>query len=237
MNMRALRRLSVLFLILGAGCLVPSASAEELRNDAGHWRMQIPAKWARMGIDKMAQFRAPANEPNVVSHGGFELAEFRRGADQAPFFVIEEDRGARNPFETYDQIESELNRDFRRLLEAQPGVRVGKVKLDRKKNRIEAELEMNQPGAKVQGIVYAFLGKNSILTVACFAHERDYPQQKETFDAMADSFRYDDGHEFVPFSMGKGLAIGGGVCGGLLCILVVVVAVIVVFFRMTARRA
>lgn len=205
--------------------------AEEFRNDAGHWKVQTPAKWVRLAPAVMRDKAGP-DPPDVTTHVGFEPPGTRPGPDFTTFLLIQEDRGKRPPFETYDAIERELQAEFRKTLGAQPGVSLGAVKLDRKKNRITAEIEMNQPGGpKVQGILYAFLGKDSLVIITCFTPERDYPRHKELFDAMADSFRYDDGYQFAPFDAGKVGMIAAGVCGCGFMVLVVGVAGAVFLFK------
>ena len=107
--------------------------------------------------------------------------------------------------------------------------------LDRAKNRFVAQTDSRAPnGAKLPGVMYGFLGKQNVVIIACVALEGDFANQRRTFDAMADSFQFDSGFEFVPFDGSKILLIVAGIGASLCCVLGVIAILvgIVAFFMM-----
>jgi hypothetical protein len=218
----------VIAVAIGAG---ERASAEEFRNEAGKFRFQAPQDWVRFNALKMAEVRkADRGQPGLIIHECFEPRGLRPGFDGAelPFLIVMEDRKAMNQFQTYDSIERSLDQEFRRGFgqAAGPNVKMGAIKLDRAKNRVTADFDMTAPnGVRMRGVFYGFLGKHALVSILCFAREGELPQQRATFDAAADSFRFDPGAEFVPFDLTKfGLAIGAmGACSCAIVLLVVAV--------------
>ncbi len=67
------------------------------------------------------------------------------------------------------------------------------------RNRTITRLEVTlADGRKVHGISYGMLGKEGIVTLHGYALEGDFAKHLPVFNQMADSFRYDEGFQFVP---------------------------------------
>jgi hypothetical protein len=214
--------------------LAASAGAEEYRNDAGHWRVEIPKNWVRFDAAKRAEVKRNAADPNVVFHDGFERIVGRPGFEVPPFLLIFEVKG-NHRFLTYDLLEEALRREVQKLA-LEPGTKLGKVSLDRKNHRMTAELEVQAPAGKMQGIAYGFIGRDSIVLIQCFAPERDFPVQKGAFDGLADSFRYDDGFQFEPMSASKIGWICAGIGVGVIVVLAVAVGGILLLLKLMGKK-
>lgn len=212
-------------LLLGAGA---GADAEEYRSEAGRFRVQMPAGWGRFAPFRMNQVKAGAgNKPGTVIHEGYELPN---RFDGMPFILIMEVQNKMGPFESHDSVQRSLDRDFRKGFEqgAKGTASVGPIQVDRAKNRFSADTELRLPnGQRAKGVLFGFLGKEGVVMIQCLAMENEAAAFRPTFDGVADSFRFDEGFQFVPFDAAKVFWIVVGIGAGLVCLLAVVIAIIV----------
>src|SRR5207247_2413089 len=85
-------------------------AAEEFRSEASRFRVQLPDNWVRFAPLKLTLIKnANVNQPNSIIHEGYERRNQPFNADGLPFILIQEARGQKTGFETYDQFERLLH--------------------------------------------------------------------------------------------------------------------------------
>ena len=237
--MRDIYRLAVSLIALVAA--LANVGAEEFRSDSGRFRFEAPPNWVRFAPFKLDQAKNAAMAPKMIFHEGFEPMGLVPDFDGStfPFFFVLEVKQPQSKLDTYDKIERSLNNDFRREVEKGGGqnMKIANLVLDRAKNRFSAQFDMTAPnGIRIRGILYVFLGKDSQAMIMCFSKEATFAQNRVAWDAMADTFRYDEGYQFVPFDTARFVWIAGSICGGLCCVATVLIVVIVGAFMVLKKQ-
>ncbi len=207
------------------------------RDEARHCTFNIPNNWIPVPAEMLAEANRMAKNNNVQFQAGYEPKELTPGpnGERYPYFFLQHIKI--NGPGSYEDIERSIAKGVPNGVKKMEGelkdlvsnISVGSAVLDRTKNRIILRIELTLPnGAKVQGVSYGFIGKEGILNLHCYALEKDFNRLLPTYNAMADSFAYDQGYEFVP---GRGVfswlnwsnggiigAIIGGLIGGVIAL-------------------
>lgn len=224
--------------ILCCVAVAPTAGAMEFRSAAAHFRVQIPDGWARFPPARLDLARNMGDRrANNILQEGFEPANDPFDPDGMPQILIQESRDRPHNLTTHADIERVLNQEYRQNLEAAGNRPIGPIKLDRAKNRFIALTEITLPnGGKGRGVHYGFLGKDGWVVITCYTHDADFEQRKPAFDAMADSFAFDEGFEFETFKFERFAWIAAAAAGGLACLLIAAVGIGFVLLMWLARK-
>jgi len=225
----------LVFLTLGAAIAEGSLQAQEFRSEAGHFRFKVPADWRRADPNVAAQLRADfAGKPNSILHEALMPVDMTRNG----MIIALEEKGLVTFLATYDSIDREMQRDFRReFVRGAPGAEVGNIVLEREKNRFVVDFALREPnGARLRGVMFVYLGKNRAVMIMCMCMENEFGRNRNTFDEVGNSFQFDPGFQFVPFNWSDNLWIIGGAIGAIACVAIVAAVVIVVIVMMSRRR-
>jgi hypothetical protein len=226
------RRWTLLTLVV-ALLVVPAARPGERRKEtyrdaARHFTVTLPDGWAVMPPDALAQVNEMA-----VRMGGtrYEAAFMVKGQQPGSYpYVLVQSMPRNTSGVSYEQIERELARDFSgevkkvegKLADIGKNLTMGKPGLDRGTNRVYNRLQMDVAlFGRINGLSVGTLGKDGVVFLHCYARDADFNRLLPTFNALADTFHYDAGYEFVPgqawtpsFDFKGGL--GGGATGGII---------------------
>jgi len=175
--------------------------AEEYRNLAQHFTVQLPPGWREATPESVAELNELAKRMNTSFERAFQPIGQASGA--CPYALVQFIPGT---FSTYEEIEQELSKN------AQGGVRYAEWKLadifknqplnsvviDRKKNRAFSVVEITRPdGRRSRGVGYTMFGKDGFVSLLCCSYDEEFDANLPTFHAMADSFRFDPEFELV----------------------------------------
>jgi hypothetical protein len=214
--------------------LAPAGRAGELLRetyrDAGrHFTLTLPSGWAVVSPSGLETMNGAANR--MMGGVRFDAAFMVKGQPLGSYpYVLVQSMPRNTSGLTYEQIERELSRDFSgevkkvegKLADVARNLSLGKPALDRGKNRVLNRVQMDVAlFGKVNGLSVGMLGKDGVTFVHCYAKDADFDRQMPTFNALADSFHYDAGYEFVPGKPGSlsfdlNGALGGGARGGII---------------------
>jgi hypothetical protein len=215
-----------------AVCSLP-LRAEEYRDSNRHFSLQIPEGWAKAPPELVATANELGKRANMSFEVGFQPVGQPVG--ELPYALIQVIPGN---VSSYEEVERDLAKG------AQAGVRRGEgllsdvikkaalhsVVFDRKNNRALSRIAFTDAdGRKRQGISYSMLGKLGFVSLNCYAYDEDFETHVPTFNLMAESFRYDEGFEFVPRT-GRPELILGGIAAALAVVFVIV-------YRLSKGRA
>jgi hypothetical protein len=188
-------------IIVLVACCLP-AHAEEYRDPVRHFSLQIPEGWGKAPPELVATANELGKRTNMSFDVGFQPVGQPAGV--CPYVLIQFIPGN---VSSYEEVERDLAKG------AQAGLRRGEgllsdvikkaalhsVVFDRKNNRALSRIAFTgADGRKRQAISYSMLGKLGFVSLNCYAYDEDFETHLPTFNRMAESFRYDEGLEFVP---------------------------------------
>lgn len=180
------------------GLFAVAAHAEEHRDAKRHFRFEIPDGWTKLAAETIGLVNAMGKS---VFEGGYEPADQMPG--QFPFFVVQPT--------TQDMAGYSIEEIARGLAKANP---IGKHKgainpfvkaasvtdfeFEKNKKWVTVRTELNMvDGHKVRGISHGMIGKDAIVWMHGYAFEEDFECYLPIFRGVANSFRFDEGYEFV----------------------------------------
>jgi hypothetical protein len=219
------------FPVLAAGMVVLSAGdgrADPYRDATHHFSLKLPAGWTRVP----AQALAAANA--MVRGRGFGQIQYTAGFQRTgrpPLeypYVLVQFQSAPADGMTYEEMEVELAKAGQamdqsvqqvkdKMSDLGKDVSISRPTIDRAKNQFVAKSRMDVMGVgPVAGHSIGIVGKDGIVFLHCYTKAADMDNRLSTFNAIADSFQYDKGYEFVPGSgrlAGLPIAWSGGMIG------------------------
>src|SRR5688572_4781684 len=180
-----------------------AAQTDEHRDARMHYVFQLPDGWTKLPAETIELATAMGKE---AFDTGYQPADQLPG--QFPFFVVQP---------TSQQFAGFSLEDIARgLARANPigmhkegfkpfikNARVASFDFDKTKKRVVIRIELTTidlnatDERKVRGISYGMIGDDAIVWLHCYALEQDFERYSAMFNGAADSFRYDNGHEFV----------------------------------------
>jgi hypothetical protein len=178
-----------------------SLGAEEYRNLAQHFTVQLPPGWREATPEFVAELNELGKRVNMSFEKAFHPIGQASGA--CPYAVIQI-----NPekVSSYEEIEKDLSKNAQgavryaegKLADIVKNPTLNSVVFDRKKNRAIIVAEMTRPdGRRARGVAYSMLGKDAIVTLMCYAYDEEFDANLPTFHAMAESFCFDPEYEFI----------------------------------------
>jgi hypothetical protein len=216
------------------------ARAEDYRDESRHYALTLPDDWTLMAPEWLAAINAFSREKVGIEYqAGFAVKD--RPAGSTPYVLVQHLNKSLEG-KTYDQIDRSLANEMSQGVKQVEGkfadvakdLSVGQAALDRARNRIiiRGQMDVVDTG-RIKSVSFGPLGEQGIVLVHCYALEPEFDSRLPTFNAIAESFRFDPGYEFVPSSglltgAGRDVLIGG-IVGG-------VVGGSVVLYRLLARR-
>ena len=187
------------------------------RDDPHRWSVTVPDGWTQRppqpGDASMCVARfAPTNseegiDPVVVA--GYVPAEFH-SVSWAEF---------ESGF-TCDDLERIISRSCLVIGKTASQVECGRAVFDKHRGRMSATYSMEFAGLRRKGVLVNFFGRDGGAMFMCIAMEKDFAAAQPSFDALVDSFRFDDGYrweDLFPFesidwgSVGKSVALVVGI--------------------------
>jgi hypothetical protein len=195
-----------------------SKNKEPYRDPVRHYSVKLIPGWEPMkkdALDKVNQLvkerlQQQLSFQSIRYEGGFQLAgqpalsypyilvQWQTLPSSNPSYEeIERGLGAVNKEQTMKQVEGAFSDAIKNLA-------VNEFVLDRAHNRVLSRLEGEGAGVgKLQGISAGFLGKEGIVSLHCYDKAASFPATLPNFQAMLDSFKYDEGFAFQPRDPGQ----------------------------------
>ncbi|HET6572960.1 MAG TPA: hypothetical protein VFG68_05105 [Fimbriiglobus sp.] len=185
-----------LLVALAAVCTAADATAAEKYRDPNvHFTLEIPDGWQMMPAEEIQKLNDALAGLNL-GEGGLYQAGFRpRGAEPfaLPYVLLQVIPGRFGA--NHDEVKQTLMREHL----ANPN-RMGNPVVRPHQDRFLFQTEgLSAEGQTTRVMVYGYLGsENTVLLHACTSKDltqldRDFP----TFERMADSVRFERGHEFT----------------------------------------
>jgi hypothetical protein len=176
------------------------ARVEEHRDAGRHYSFQVPNGWTKFAPEAIALMNAMGKG---VFDTGYQPADQLPG--DFPYFVVQPTT-VNLVRHSYPEIERGLaklnpigspkgNQAFGPVVS---NATITSFAFDKSKNRAVVRAELNVLDRKVRGTSYAMVGKNAIIWLHCYALDDEFEGSLQTFNSVAESFRYDQGFEFVP---------------------------------------
>ncbi len=166
----------------------------------------MPTGWGEMPPDALATINNFARQRIHDKNLKYDHAFMRIGEKPGTCpYVLVQSLPTPPGEATYDDIERSLRSFGSGVKQVQGsfadvarGMSIGDVRLDRANNRVTARVEMEVSGVgKVQGISFGFIGSKHIVFLHCYDHEDDFERRVPLFLKVADTFKFEPGHEFV----------------------------------------
>ena len=181
--------------------------AEQYRDAAQRFTLELPEEWGLMPADALAAINDSARDkvnPSVRYIGGFQLKskppadppyiliQFKPGRMEGlPFEQLELELSNRPP-ERLEQIDGKISDVFSTLTD---GISV----IERARRRLLMRTHVVVAGfGPVTGISCGMIGNDGLINLHCYSREAEFTQYLPAFEAIADSFRFDPGFEYVP---------------------------------------
>jgi hypothetical protein len=188
--------------------LTGRSSAEEYRDAARHFTITLPGGWGQIPAEALARVnqQVKARMEAVQYATGFQ--EVKRLPLSFPYVLVQI-QAAPPPGTSYEQIERELGAKLQAgvrkaegsLADVLKNVSVGSAALDRTKNRIYMNMQMEVAGVgKVRSLSVGALGSEHVVFIHCYAPENEIEERSPVFNQIVDSFTFEPGYEFKPDS-------------------------------------
>jgi hypothetical protein len=231
----------------GAGAADPPAVHLETYTDLEkHYTFLLPEGWQRMTSGEMEQLDAylKANWLGSLVHydGGLRR---RYGNSWSYPYVLIQTQPVPPTGMTYDEIERGLTWELPAAVKLVSGslgdwaknAELGSAVLDRDRNLIVVRMALDVGGmGKVQGISVGHIGKEHIVSLHCYALDKDFDRYLNVFTEMNNSFQFDEGQEFKP-APAVNLSLPGGVVPVLVGLGCTGLVIAVLFFIQKGRAA
>lgn len=173
------------FLFLAVG----RAPAEGPRydNSAARYSLKLPEGWKLMPPTQLDEYMKflEKNGQKQEFVAGFQLSD--RKDFQYPYILVQQ-----------FQLDTPSYAEIQKMLESQypPGA-ASPPKVDKNRKTIACTIELDTVGiGKEKRLTVMCLGKKAVTCLRFFALASEYPKNSRDFDAILDSFQFDDGYEF-----------------------------------------
>lgn len=224
------------FLVLFAVC-ASLAPADTLRPQGANWSLEIPDGWNAAPEEVRANFQEffranaafgnikveQAYVPKTESEEVFNLlivCTLPTGFEGATWEDVEKSLGA----ETFERETKRLKEQVKDV----DDVQVQAPRLDRDKLRVEVDVRTKMPdGAEIIGITVTYLGKSKCVQICGYTTPDRLDQDRAMYEAIFATFKFDDGHAYVPRERKAGMRFG--------IIIGVVIAVAIVSILISRR--
>lgn len=226
------RKALVLALVCACASLLAAARAgaqTAYTDSQRHWSCTLPKGWSRMpqaqvDFSNRQMQRAMGRSAFSTNY----IVGFIEGEMQTPGspYVLVQQTVMPMEGQSYDDIEEGLAGVKNGVEQASgamkgiaSGLKAGVPRVDRERNRMYLSTEITVIGiGKMKGLSIGFFGKEGFIQLNCFAGVDDFDAAIPTFEALADSFAYDEGYVFVPGSskwsrIGLMAAVGAAIGG------------------------
>jgi hypothetical protein len=186
----------------------PAKLFETYSDPEKHYSFLLPRSWQQMTSGEMRQLDEYLKSTLLGSLIQYD-AGFRRryGSSWSYPYVLIQSQPVPESGMTYEQIESGLDWELPATVKLVSGslgdwgnkTELGSAILDRDRNLIVVRLALDVGSAgKVQGLSVGHIGKEHIISLHCYALDRDFDRYQNLFTEMNNSFQFDEGHEFTP---------------------------------------
>jgi hypothetical protein len=198
-----------------------SARAGNLTDSSHHFTLDVPAGWSNIPQTELA---------SMSRIGGENFIDGARSAQAIPFFVAQAVLGS-------DPNDPALHvAEFRKGLEESTksaGAEVLNAAYDATRHAYVADVLMNSPTGRLHALTCCFVGRDESIFVHCYSKDAEYATNKLTFDAIADSFHFDPGHEQVIATVDPDYLLGKkiGMVLGFLIFPVIILACVIGILR------
>ena len=192
--------------LVAAAAAAAWASGGTYRDSSGRFSVELPGGWALRPSAEVDEANAALS---VVSPGQqlrytakFAPADAKDG--KSPYVLVQW-----TPAElgdaTWSQIEHELGsvnikrvsgEIGQKLSGFASGLSTDVIAVDEGRRRFVLRLSMEVEGKRLLGQCVGFVGRHGLAQINCYALESEFASVQATYDALADSFRFDTGHEY-----------------------------------------
>jgi hypothetical protein len=197
----------------------PAAHYETYNDPEKHYSFLMPQGWQRMTSKEMEQLDEFLKSTLLGSFVQYDAGLRRRyGSSWSYPYVLIQSQPVPETGMTYEQIENGLAWELPATIKLVSGslgdwgkkTDLGSAILDRDRNLIVVRIAMDVGGVgKVQGLSVGHIGKENIISLHCYALDKDFDRYQNVFTEMNNSFQFDEGHEFTP-APGVSLNLPGG---------------------------
>src|SRR5262249_35339079 len=186
----------------------PAARFETYSDPEKHYRFLLPRSWQPMTPGELRLLYEYLKSTLLGSFAKYDAGLRRRYGNSWSYpYVLIQSQPVPESGMTYEQIESSLAWELPATVKLVSGslgdwgnkTDLGSAVLDRDRNLIVVRLAMEVGSmGKVQGLSVGHIGKEHIISLHCYALDKDFAGYQKVFTEMNNSFQFDEGHEFEP---------------------------------------
>jgi hypothetical protein len=193
--------------------LAPAAGLTYSSPD-GHYSFTLPAGWQQLSSSRMSEINQQAfkltGRRDLKFSAGFYLGKGTKVADIPLPYLLIQDHALNTP--SYAEILKGFNQEnvskgaqeVTKKVSAISDASISNLRVDRERHRLSMNLDMQMVnGVKGKGLSVCFLGKKGIAQLNFYSLTYQYPTDVLTFDAAADTFKYEPGYEYNEAEAGK----------------------------------